>query len=87
MAPPTKDRRHQKGVLMAQLNSTSHRIASRRLHRALILLHRASRYIEAASQSADRHHKDELLEFALGLREICIPLFRVAARLEKGGKV
>jgi hypothetical protein len=70
-----------------KLDNVSPRIASRRVTRALTLLHRASRQLEAASQSApDRYHKDEIFSFALGLRGLCLPLGRVASRLERGAE-
>jgi hypothetical protein len=66
---------------------SSNRLASRRLNQALNLLHRASRQLEAASQSApDRFHKDENVSFALGLRGIGLLLGRVALRLERGAQ-
>jgi hypothetical protein len=70
---------------MAPLNDTSSRTASRRLSRALTLLHRASRQLECASQSVpDRYNRDHLFNLSIGLREICLPLYRAASRLEKG---
>ncbi len=67
------------------LNDNSSRTASRRLTRALTLLHRASRQLESASQSVpDRYNKAHLFNLSVGLREICIPLYRAASRLERG---
>jgi len=66
--------------------STFNRRASRQLGRALTLLHRASRQLEAASHSApDRYNRDHLFNLSVGLREICTPLYRAASRLEKDG--
>lgn len=66
---------------------TSPRLASRRLARAITLLHRAGRQLDTASQSApDHYHRDRLHCLVLGLREIALPLSRIATHLEKGGQ-
>lgn len=70
------------------LHITSNRVASRRLMRALILLNRAGRQLDFASQATpDRFHRDRLHSFAEGLRELSIPLSRLASRFEKGGEL
>ena len=70
---------------MTKNNCTSPRVASRRVTKALTLLHRASLQLECASQSApDRYNRDHLFNLSVGLREICLPLYRAASRLEKG---
>jgi hypothetical protein len=70
---------------MAKLDTTSNHIASRRLTRAVTLLIRAGRQLESASQAApDRFHRKRLHFFADGLRELSLPLSRIASRLEKG---
>lgn len=70
---------------MEPLNVTSNRTASRRLTRALTLLNRAGRQLDGASHAApDRFQRDRLRFFATGLRELSLPLSRVASILEKG---
>lgn len=64
----------------------SWRTASRRVSRAVTLLSSAGRQLDAASRlAADRYNSDRLHVLATGLREFCIPLGRIASRLEKGG--
>jgi len=64
----------------------SNRIASRRLTRAVTLLHRAGRQLDGASRvTPDRYNRDRLHNLATGLRELGLPLTRIASRLEKGG--
>jgi hypothetical protein len=71
---------------MDTLDTTSTRTASRRLTRAVSLLARAGRQLYCASQAApDRFHRDRLHFFADGLRELSLPLSRIASRLERGG--
>jgi len=66
------------------LNLTSPRIASRRLTRAVTLLSRAGRQLDAASRLApDKYHADRLRFLATGLRDLSLPLVRIASRLEK----
>ena len=73
---------------MEPLEITSSRVASRRLARAVTLLHRAGRQLDSASQAApDRFHRDRLRFFATGLRDLAIPLSRIASHLEKGGEL
>ena len=73
---------------MSQLNHTSKRHTSRRLTRAVTLLHRAGRQLDTASQTApDRYNRDRLHTLAIGLRELSLPLSRIASRLEKGGEL
>lgn len=68
-----------------QYEPASRRAASRRLERAITLLHRAGRQLDAASHAApDRFHRDRLYNLALGLRELSLPLARIASRLQKG---
>jgi hypothetical protein len=68
--------------------SISDRLASRHLTRALTLLNRAGRQLDGASNAApDRFHRDRLRYFATGLRELSLPLWRVASILEKGGEL
>lgn len=72
---------------MVPLDPTSSRTASRRLMRALTLLNRAGRQLDGASYAApDRFHRDRLRFFATGLRELSLPLWRVASIFEKGGE-
>jgi hypothetical protein len=64
---------------------SSHRIASRRLTRAVALLYRAGLQLDGASQIApDRHNRDRLHTLAVGIRELSLPLSRIASRLERG---
>jgi hypothetical protein len=71
-----------------EYETTSPRIASRRVTRAITLLNRASRTLESASRStADRYNRNHLFALASGLRELCLPLYRTASRLEKGGEL
>jgi hypothetical protein len=63
----------------------SHRIASRRLHRAVTLLVEAVRTLDAASRHAGKYNRNRLYIFGRGLRDLSAPLSRLAAQLEKGG--
>ena len=85
--PSKESGRHQKVVSMATLDTPSSRIASRRLTRAVTLLTRAGRQLYCASLAApDRFNRDRLHFFADGLRELSLPLARIASRLEKAGE-
>jgi len=71
---------------LKKLERNSKRIASRRLTRAVTLLTRAGRQLYCASQAApDRFNREKLHFLADGLRELSLPLSRIASRLEKGG--
>jgi hypothetical protein len=71
---------------MRRVEHVSHRAASRRLARAVSLLHLAGQQLLAASQaSPDRFHRNKLRGLALGLREVSLPLSRIASVLERGG--
>lgn len=68
--------------------STSSRIASRRLERAVTLLNRAGRQLDRASHVApDRFQRDRLFSLASGLREFTLPLSRLASYLQRGGQL
>ena len=68
-----------------QYESRSHRLASRRLTRAVTLLSRAGRQLDDASRLApDRFNADRLHALADGLRSFSVPLYRLASRLERG---
>ena len=70
-----------------ELDNSSTRFASRRLSKAVTLLHSAGRQLDAASRAApDKYHPDRLRFFATGLRDVTLPLYRIASRLEKAGK-
>lgn len=70
----------------ADYESRSHRIASRRLTRAVTLLTRAGRQLDDAGRIApDPHNRQRLHYLATGLRDLTLPLSRIASRLEKGG--
>jgi hypothetical protein len=76
----------EKFVNRADYQSHSHRIASRRLTRAITLLTRAGRQLDNASRLApDKYNADRLRFFAIGIRDLSLPLSRIASRLEKGG--
>ena len=52
----------------------------------MTLLTRAGRQLESASQAApDRFNRDRLYFLATGLRELSLPLARIASRLQKRG--
>jgi hypothetical protein len=71
---------------MAPLHARSNRIASRRLCKAVTLLFRAGKQLDAASRTApDKFNADRLRFFATGLRDVTIPLHRIASQLQKGG--
>jgi hypothetical protein len=73
---------------MAPLELTSSRAASRRLARAVTLLNRAGQQLDGASHAApDRFHRDHLHFLATGLRELSLPLARIASVLQKGGQL
>lgn len=68
--------------MYSEYSPKSNRIASRRLERALTLLSRAGRQFEAASEAAiNKYDRDHFLSLALGVRELCVPIFRTASRL------
>jgi hypothetical protein len=72
---------------MAEVNPISRRVASRRLAKAVVLLHRAGQQLRNASQSApDRYNRDKLHILALGLRDISVPLSKLATLLHKEGE-
>jgi hypothetical protein len=72
---------------MPRVEHASYRAASRRLARAVFLLHRAGEQLSAASQvSPDRYHRNKLETLAVGLRELSLPLSRIASHLERGGR-
>jgi hypothetical protein len=71
--------------MQAGLDRSSHRIASRRVNRAAMLLSRAGRELDTASRLADRYHSDRLHVLATGLRELSLPISKIASRLERGG--
>ncbi len=67
------------------LHPTSARIASCRLNRAVSLLSRAGRQLDDASRFApSKFHRDRLYVFASGLRDLAIPLARIASHLQRG---
>ena len=70
---------------MRTVNNKCTRVASRRLLRAVTLLFRAGKQLDAASRTApDRYNADRLKCLASGLREVTLPLHRIASRFEKG---
>jgi len=73
-------------VSMAPLHNSSNRIASRRLSKAVTLLFRAGKQLDAASRTApDKYHADRLRFLATGVRDVTLPLCRIASHLEKRG--
>ena len=73
--------------MQADYHSRSLRVASRRLTRAVTLLGRAGRQLDDASRVVpDPFNRERLHYFAVGLRDISLPLSRIASRLEKGGE-
>ena len=71
---------------MRELESSSNRFATRHLSKAVVLLIRAGRQLDAASRTApDKYNADRLRFFATGLRDVTLPLHRIASRLQKGG--
>jgi hypothetical protein len=70
---------------MRKVEHTSNRAASRRLARAVSLLHRAGEQLSAASPALlDRYHRNKLHGLALGLRDLSLPLSRIVSELERG---
>jgi hypothetical protein len=70
---------------VGRLHPTSARIASRRLNRAVSLLCRAGQQLDdAASLAPDKFHRNRLYVFASGLRDLAIPLARIASHLQRG---
>ena len=72
-------------VKHTQYEAASTRIASRRLTRAVTLLFRAGKQLDAASRIApDRYDADRLRFFATGVRDVTLPLSKIASCLERG---
>jgi len=72
---------------MGTVHNNSSRVASRRLSKAVTLLFRAGKQLDAASRTApDKYNADRLRFFATGVREVTLPLHRIASRLEKAGR-
>jgi hypothetical protein len=72
---------------MPKVEHTSNRTASRRLVRAVNFLTLAGRALCAASQaSSDRYHKNKFHRLAIGVRELTLPLTRIASLLDRGGE-
>ena len=70
----------------ADYQSHSHRIASRRLQRALAHINRAGQQLDAASvASNNKLDREHFRSLASGLRELYLPLCKTASRLERGG--
>ena len=70
---------------MQTVHNNSSRVASRRVGRALTLLSRASRQLDSASHSApDQYHQQRLHGLVVGLRDLCLPLSKIASHLERG---
>lgn len=66
-------------------STSSRRIASRHVAKAVILLSRAGQQLQAASQTiADNYSCDRLRFFATGVRDVALPLSKIASCLERG---
>jgi hypothetical protein len=66
-------------------STSSRRIASRHVAKAIILCCRAGEQLQAASQTTpDKYSCDRLRFLATGLRELALPLSRIASCFEKG---
>jgi hypothetical protein len=75
-------------VRYTQYEAVSPRIASRRLTRAVTLLTRAGRQLENVSRATpNKYNADRLRFIATGLRDLSLPLSRIASQLEKGNEV
>ena len=71
---------------MPKVQHTSNRAASQKLWRAASLLARAGAQLSAASKASQhRHNRNRLNHLALDLRELSLPLSRIASLLERGG--
>jgi hypothetical protein len=69
-------------------STSSHRIASRRVQRCVALLTCASTELYRASGAAnDTHSRNRLRYLANGLRDIGLPLARIASHLERGERL
>jgi hypothetical protein len=72
--------------MRAQLHPTSHRIASRRVLRAVTLLTRAGRQLDSPSKAApDRYNRERLRFFVAGFRDLANSFSLIASQLERGG--
>lgn len=70
---------------MRKVEHTSPRAASRRVARAVSFLTLAGEQLAAASHaSPDRYHRNKLHSFSIGIRELSLPLSRIASHLERG---
>jgi hypothetical protein len=66
----------------------SPRSASRRLTKAVTLLYRAGKQLDEASRrSPDKYNADRLRSLATGVREVSLPLSKIASHMEKGGEL
>ena len=85
---PTSDKKTKGCPLsfdMQTVHNNTNRIASRQLTRAVTLLFRAGKQLDAASRIApDRYDADRLRFLATGLRELSLPLSKIASCFEKG---
>ncbi len=66
-------------------STSSHRIASRRVQRCIALLTCASTELYRASGTAnDTYSRDRLKCLASSLRDLAVPMSRIASHLERG---
>lgn len=68
-----------------RLNPNRTNFASHKVSQAVVLLSRAGKQLDAACETApDRYNADRLRSLASGLREVTVPLVKIASRLQKG---
>jgi hypothetical protein len=69
-----------------ELDNRSRRFATRHFSKAVTLLLRAGKQLDAASRTApDKYHTERLQFLAAGLRDVTLPLSKIASCLQKGG--
>lgn len=72
---------------MTKSEHISSRTASRKLVRAVTFLALAGQQLTAAGNaSPNRHYRNRLHSLALGVRDLSLPLSRLASLLERGGE-
>ena len=71
--------------MQTEVNRILRRNATRSLKRAESLLFLAGKQLEAAGRTApDRYHSDRLRSLAIGVRQLVLPMYRIAISLRKG---
>jgi hypothetical protein len=70
---------------MRRVEHTSNNDARLRLARVVRLLNRAGEQLQAARHASDdRYHRNALNEIVIGLRDVSLPLSRIASSLKRG---